>query len=70
MLRTTVSTVLMFLPAAAFAHPGHPTLNPGHTHESFATDPLALLALAILAVGVALVASRYKRAHQRVRNKK
>lgn len=42
------------------AHPGHPTLDPSHTHAPFDIDPLLAVALAAIVVAVINIARSWR----------
>jgi polyisoprenoid-binding protein YceI len=65
------AVILSAIAPALYAHSGHPTFDPNHTHTSFAFDPSVLLALAIGGAVVAVLGcAATRRAVQRVRVKK
>jgi hypothetical protein len=60
MIKLRFVATLFFLTVASvvFAHPGHPTLNPHHTHGALELNPIALILLAAIVIGVILIGRR------------
>lgn len=63
--------LLLAIAPAVFAHPGHPTLSPHHTHGALELNPLALLIVAAIAVGAIFLGRGTARPRAKsLRNKK
>ncbi|HEY8552983.1 MAG TPA: hypothetical protein VIL43_00410 [Burkholderiales bacterium] len=71
MLRQRLSAALAAAAAAPslYAHPGHPTLDPHHTHGPYEMDPLLALALAAAAFALAFGVRAAWRRRQQVRTR-
>lgn len=54
-IRAVTTLLFLAITPAALAHPGHPTLNPHHSHGALELNPVTLILLAAIAIGMLLV---------------
>jgi hypothetical protein len=54
-IQTMMALLLTAIAPAVFAHPGHPTLSPYHIHGPLELDPIGVILVAAIAVGVILI---------------
>jgi hypothetical protein len=49
------ASLLLAIAPDVFAHPGHPTLSPDHLHGPLELNPIAVILVGAIAIGVILV---------------